>query len=339
MSFLALGVNDALKHDYLAILVSSIYGCLIPIGGFAGICAAARSRDAYGTSERWPLAFIPLANLMLIFAKSQKERKSGFVGIATSIALVVIGLMMMMSVGRGISSSVERQVDRATEAAQNDLQVQRKAMQHQVEASGLEAALKEAAQSISVPKKLDAITTLKEIKVVKHTLRYIYEISDRSAVFSKNWNDLMTNRWCTSDNFKSLIEIGATLEGNYISDEGLPLAQLKINTEICNQWNVQFDKTMQDAAGAINLPRKLDDITTLVASEYKNRTFTYYYTVSATPPNNLWKDYLAGQWCKTDHFKTAMAFGVTVRGVYSTEAKAPIGEVLIDSAKSSALGP
>lgn len=330
-SLFVLGVQDAIKNDYLAVIVVLIYGSLIPIGVFAGLCAAARSMDAYGARAKWVLAFIPLANLSLLFASSQERPKSGFSQIARNIVLVVLSLAMI-GAGSGLYSLMERQAIRAAQTAENDPQLQSKAIQYEVQVNGLEETLKEAGKAVPVPMKLDKITTLKAVEVDKETLRYIYEISDKSANFSKSWRDIMTNKWCKSENFKSLMEIGATVEGRYVSLEGQPLTELKVNTALCDQWQASFQKTMQDAANAVKGPTRIDDVTTLMAADYEDGTFSYYYTLSVTPSDNNWKDYVKDNWCETDQLKPLMAFGLDIRAVYVTDAQIPVGEVLINSA-------
>ncbi|MBB4232169.1 hypothetical protein [Rhizobium mongolense] len=337
-SLFVLGVQDAMKNNYLAVIVALIYGSLIPIGVFAGTCAAARSKDAYGTHAKWVLAFIPLANLLLLFAPTQEKTKSGVGRIARNIVLVVSALAMM-GVGRGLGSLVERQVTSTAQVAQNDPQLQSKALQYEVQVNGLEASLNEAAKAIRVPTKLDSITTLKAVEVENDTFRYVYEISDTSAKFTSAWRDIMTNKWCRSENFKLMIEIGATVEGKYVSLAGEPLAGLKVNTALCDQWQAKFRKTMKDAASAVKVPSKLDDVTTLTAADYEDGIFSYYYTVSVTPPDNSWKDFVQQNWCKTDQLKPMMDLGLDIRGVYATEAKAPVGEVLINTAICGAIKP
>ena len=149
----------------------------------------------------------------------------------------------------------------------------------------------------------------------------------------------MTDKWCKLDNFKPMMEIGATIEGKYVSPEGQPLTELKVSTALCDQWKAHFQKTMEDAASAVKGPTRLDDVTTLTAASYKNGTFSYYYTLSVTPSDNSWKNYVQHNWCKTDQLKTMMAFGLNVRGVYVTGANAPVGEILINSSVCSAAKP
>ncbi|WP_104665509.1 hypothetical protein [Ensifer adhaerens] len=106
---------------------------------------------------------------------------------------------------------------------------------------------------------------------------------------------------------------------------------MKVNPALCDDWRLQFDKAMQEAAGAIKGPAKVDEATTLTGAEYKDGTFTYFYTVASAPPDDGWKAYMKGMWCQTDQFKKLMDFGLNVRGVYSTEDNAPIGEIVVSS--------
>ncbi|MGF6173262.1 hypothetical protein [Ensifer sp. 4252] len=329
-SLFVLGLHDAVKNDYLTVIVALIIGSLIPIGIFTGICAAARSRDAFGTRDRWFLSFIPVANLVLLFAPPQEQRKPSPVRTARSIVLVVLGFGLI-GAGGGLNRWVEGQANQANETAQNDALLQKKLTRYEVQNFGLEAFLKETVKAVSVPAKLDGITTLKAVEIDKETFRYVYEISDKNANFSRNWQDVMMNRWCKSLDFKFMTDVGATVEGKYVSQEGQQLAELKVNPALCDQWRLQFDKTMQDAANAIKGPTRLDEVTTLNGADYKDGTFTYYYTFATMPSNDGWKAYMKNRWCQADQFKQMMAFDLNIRGVYSTEASAPIGEVLVNS--------
>jgi len=329
-SLFALGIQDAIKNDYLAAIVALSYGSLIPIGALAGISAAARSNDAYGTRDKWFLSFVPFANLALLFGASLERPESGFPRVVRSIVLVTLGVLMMGAAG-GVSRWVERQAAQAADGAQNDAQLQDKVIRYEVQNNGLEASLKEAAEAIPVPAKLDAITSLKAVEVDKETFRYVYEISDKNANFSSSWQDIMTNRWCKSPDFKAMIDLGATVEGKYVSQDGQQLASLRVSTALCEQWRSQFQKAMDNAANAIKGPTKLDEVTTLMGADYKDGTFSYYYTFALLPRDPAWKEYMKNRWCQTDQFKAMMAVDLDIRGVYTTETNAPIGEVLVNS--------
>lgn len=329
-SLFVLRLYDAIRNDDLTVVVALIIGALVPIGIFIGICAAARSRDAFDTPKKWFLAFIPFANLFLLFAPPREPRQPGAPSLTGSIALVVVGFAMM-GAGRGLSQWVSGQVNQASVAAESDELLQKKLALYDVQSFGLEASLQEAAKAIAVPAKVDGVTTLKAVEVDKEIFRYVYEISYKDAVLSTNWRHVMMSRWCKSPDIGLFMDIGATVEGKFLSQEGQQLGELKANPALCDEWRLQFDKTMQEAARAIKGPAAVDEATTLTGADYKDGTFTYYYTVSNAPADDGWKAYMKGMWCQTDQFKKLMDFGLNVRGVYSTEGNAPIGEIVVSS--------
>ncbi|MBZ7923566.1 hypothetical protein LAC81_17395 [Ensifer adhaerens] len=166
--------------------------------------------------------------------------------------------------------SVERQVDLASEAAQNDALLQKKLALYEIQSFGLEAFLQETADATAVPANVDGITTLKAIEVDKETFRYVYEISYKDAVFSTNWRHVMMSRWCKSPDITFMTDVGATVEGKYLSQEGQQLAELNVNPALCDEWRLQFDKSMLEAARAIKGPAKVDEATTLTGADYKD---------------------------------------------------------------------
>jgi hypothetical protein len=330
-SFLVIGVHDAIKNDYLSLLVATTYGSLIPIGAFLGICAVARSLDAYGVRGKWVFCFIPLANLILLFSPSLDVLlKSSFSRSIKNVAIITLGIIMAV-LGNGLSRVAERKATTLAKLAENDWVLQQKALRLEVQNTCLEGLLKKTAKAIPVPTKIDTVTTLKAVDVDNAVLSYVYEISNRDAVFSQNWRDLMTSQWCKSPNFKQLIDIGASVEGKYLSQDGKPLAELRVNTLLCHQWTSLLDKKMQQAVDNVRGPKKLDEITTLLRGEYKDEIFSYYYTLSAAPSDIDWKDNLKFRWCKSENFGPMMVLGISIRGIYSTENNNPIAEVTVNS--------
>lgn len=333
-SLFVLGVQDAIKNDYLSVLVALMFGYMILVGVFTGLCAAARSVDAYGVPGKWVLGFIPIANLALLFAQPQEKRQTGFVRLAGNTVIIALSFLMM-GLGKGISTSAAKQVDVIVQAIQNDPQVQNKALRYAVQANGLEETLREAAKEVQVPTKVDSITTLTGAESNNDTIRFIYGISDQSFTFSKTAQEMVTNRWCKNTNFTSLMGIGATIEGRYVSQDGQHLGEVKISTALCDQWRDYFQKTMNSAASGVKA-NKLDEITTLLGAEYRDGTFTYHYTLSDAPDDG-WLDVIKDRWCKADQFKQMMGYDLNVRGVYVTEANTPVGEVMINSAICKAI--
>lgn len=333
-NFLALGVTDAIKNGYLAVVVGAIYGLLVPIGGLAGIFAAARSMDAYGTRDKWVSGFIPIVNLFLLFAKPKDSPKLGIIRLLGNTGMVVLGIALM-GAGKGFERMVEQTIQQTTANAQNDQELQAKAMEYEVQNKGVENLLKETALAIPVPVKVDKITTLKAVQAEGSTLRYIYEISSADAQFGKAWNDVMMSRWCVSENFKPMFDIGASVAGRYVDMAGNTLAEISADPSLCATWSEALEAELTASALSVKGPVRIDEVTTLTGASYGSKTYSYHYTISVVPPDT-WKDYVKTNWCKSPEMKRMMDIGLTVRGVYSSETGAPIGEVSIDKATCGA---
>ena len=61
----------AMRGGFLWVVLLAEFGALVAAGFWFARIAIARSRDAYGTGDRAALAFIPLANLWLLFTPSR----------------------------------------------------------------------------------------------------------------------------------------------------------------------------------------------------------------------------------------------------------------------------
>lgn len=326
-NLLALGVPEAIKNGYLAVIVSAIYGVLVPIGGLAGIFAAARSMDAHGTREKWVLGFIPLANLLLLFAKPTASSKRGAVQILRTIGVVSLGIALI-GIGKGLEQIVEQNIQQAIPGIQADAKLQAKKMEYEVKNKGIENYLNEVASLIPVPAKIDNITTLKSVKSNYIVLRYTYEISDKSANLGKTWKDLMMS-WCSQEEFKPLFDAGALVAGHYVDMSGNTLAEISASSSLCSTWSEALDAEFKASAQSVKVPMKIDEVTTVTEATYESKTYSYHYTVSEIPPD-LWKDAIKADWCASRAMRAITDLGVTVRGVYTLENGTPIGEVSID---------
>ncbi len=328
-SFLALGVQDAIKGGYLAVVVAAIYGLLIPIGGLAGLFAAARSLDGYGTKEKWAYGFIPILNLFLLFAKPEPPVRLGFARVLSNTAIVILGFLLM-GAGKTIERTLTDTVSRSAQNAEADQVLQAKTMQYEIENKGIETVLKEAALQVPVPKKVDSITILKSVEVEGKTFRYIYLISSTKPKFGKHWKDTVMSRWCKSDAFKPMFDIGAVVAGRYQDTSGNVLTEISADPAICATWYAGLEAELVSAAASVKGPVKLDEITNLTGAAYASGTYSYYYTLAGDPGDG-WQDRVKAAWCKTPGTRMMMEVGLNVQGVYRSERGTPVGTVLINS--------
>lgn len=278
-SLFLLSLQNALRHEYLVVIVLLIYGSLLPVGFIAGIFSASRSRDAYGDSSKWFYAFVPFANLALLFKASQSGERAEAVRYFRNFGLVAAGFVLFL-IGAGISMGVTKVVTKSATNALNDPAYVEKVTKYEIANKGVESILNEAAKAVTVPAKVDDTTTLTGVDVEIDTLRYIYTISEKNATFSGSWHDVMMNRWCKDEGFVRFMRIGATLEGSYVDQRGNQLAAVKVNSVLCEDWRQQFRLLMENMARSVKGPQKIDDVTTLQNATYADHVFTYNYTLN-----------------------------------------------------------
>ncbi|HEV7317610.1 MAG TPA: hypothetical protein VGO04_03245 [Ensifer sp.] len=307
-----------------------IIASLVPIGIFKGVGAAARSRDAFGTRGKWYLAFIPIANLLLIFAPSQEQSRPSPRQMPRGILLVALSVVLIAA-SAGVSQWVKGRLALEGEVAQDNMPLQAKLARYEVQTFGLDAFLTGLAKGVTVPMKIDDITTLTAVEADKDIYRYVYEISDKTAALTGSARDLMMNAWCKSAEITLMTDVGATVEGRYFSPDGNLLGELSVNPALCGEWRLRLDETIRASASAIKGPTKLDNVTTLIGADYRDSTLTYHYTLPAAPSGTAWLEQMKDRLCQAEEFRQMMSVGLNVRGVYTTEANAPIGEVLINS--------
>ncbi|UDF31135.1 UNVERIFIED_ORG: hypothetical protein LHK14_07325 [Roseateles sp. XES5] len=236
-NFLLLYTAEAIKNEHLALLVGAIYGALVPVGGLAGIFAAARSMDAHGTREKWVLGFIPIVNLFLLFAQPMASSKKGFVKLLGAVATVILGFALMFA-GKSLESIAKQNIQRVDVSTQDDVALVAKKMAYEAKNKGLEKYLKEIANAVPVPEKIDSITTLTALKAEGNALKYTYEISGADFKFDKAWKDLMMSRWCAPEVFKPMFDIGALVTGHYVDTKGNTLAEISVSPSLCDVWRL-----------------------------------------------------------------------------------------------------
>ena len=204
----------------LEILVTLVFGF------FLGRIAMARSRDAYGHGRAAALAFIPLANLWLLFTPSKNEISANRVPTIPLLSggLGVLSGLVMLTAGVAISAysgvEAERAIEEATAAGRFNERF-------------LGQTLERMAAELATPMTVDEVTTLVRMEANGHTLRYVYELSSDPDALRISMRTGLVQQNCTYEALRPVIEAGATIEHLYLRTDGTEVGTVAVRREIC----------------------------------------------------------------------------------------------------------
>lgn len=226
-SFIWLLTIPALTGGYLWLLLF-INGVLFIIYGyFYGVIAMARSRDAYGNAKQAFLAFIPLANLILLFKASQnKLATSPTITILTGAKGILVGFLAIFA-GSALSVFLER------EMASLEPTEQAETLDNLLAAQGLETTLKQIASEV-FPQQLDETTLLKKVEANKTELSYIYEVSVEIEKLDPSAITALIQQNCNYEFLTHLIKAGTTIKHIYFRLDGSRIDTVTVTRQICN---------------------------------------------------------------------------------------------------------
>ena len=225
---------DGMINGYLFVVALVDITVWISIGfGFAFI-AKSRSNDAYGTSKSAYLAFIPLANLALVFAPSKDQLGFKSSGATSGVSAVVLGFIVMGAanmVQKEISNSLEKTIESYANSDFSPL-IREKYFDFTSRSEGLDAGLKYLASLEEVGQKLDEITSFDAIDVSNKTMTYHYKILDGTITGASNeFQKNIQKENCIT--FEQAIQRGARIDFIYTSDVHGILASISSNSENC----------------------------------------------------------------------------------------------------------
>ena len=198
------------------------------------VISKARSNDAYGHSRYAALAFIPLANLWLLFTPSKDDFAPKMSALTSGVTAVVIGLVVSVA-GRMFSLALVNAMDTyatTTVAQTQGKEIANKYFQYYVQSDGLNAALEYYKTLDVIGTKIDEITYLNDITIKDDTITYKFLITDNSITgFTQQKRDEWENYVC---NYKVLFDAGANMVWHYYSKSEPMLAYIIGNDEVCS---------------------------------------------------------------------------------------------------------
>jgi hypothetical protein len=205
------------------------------VGYGFGLVAMARSRDAYGHGRSAALAFIPLLNLILLFAPSKNELSANRLPTLPVLTggLGVFSGLIMLFLGFAVLTFVKVEGQRIAEAAGSDPALQQVSVDFLIKANGIEETLKVIALGVVTPASIDETTTLIKVEADGPTLRYIYEVSVDVPSLSDTMSADLISQNCNYMAMRPVIEAGGNLQHLYLRTDGSQIGTVDVNKSIC----------------------------------------------------------------------------------------------------------
>lgn len=208
----------------------------ILFGFFICKIALARSRNGFGTGGYAVLAFIPIANLVLLFKPPQDPASAkarpvmgwltGFVGVLIGIVVLAVAVTLT----RFVEEATDRQM---IELAESNPDFATTSIEVMLRSEGLASVLKLMAAEAPTPVVVDEITMLTRVEAIGDELRRTYVISYEIPPFSESFRYEIERGICAYSAFEPLLEAGATINEVYVLMDGSVLGDYRVTRESC----------------------------------------------------------------------------------------------------------
>lgn len=228
-----LGTLSAMNGGYLWALKAVDLVKSLAFGYFLCVFSMARSRNAFGTGSGAALGFIPIANLVLLLKDSKKQSSvnqiatapilTGGLGVLSGFAMVIAAVVLTGMITKRISedSSMELQL----QAASTDLLIRN---------NGLGATLAQLAAEVTVPQKIDEVTTLRKIEADATSIRYLYIVDGLDRLLDGFERNLIQSM-CANDAMRPILVAGGVVEQAYYKADGRELGTVRITSRSCGE--------------------------------------------------------------------------------------------------------
>lgn len=223
--------DSAIEGGYLWLLMAIDLVSSVAFGFFLCIAAMARSRDAFGASGFAVLAFVPIANLVLLFKNPKVpdsldriptvQAISGGAGVGVGFGLLIFALVL--------NSILPRLLAEHFMSPKN----QQISLERMIEKDGVEATLREVAENAQVPHRLDKVTVLTKVTSNAGRLRRTYVVNAKIRELSDEFREKIVNSICAHPPFLALMRAGATIEEEYIREDLSLIGRHHISISSC----------------------------------------------------------------------------------------------------------
>lgn len=236
LQFAWLGSLSAMAGGYLWALVSIDVISAVLIGYAFGVIALARSRDAFGHARYAALAFIPLANFVLLLKQSRNDLSASripTIPLLTGGLGVVSGLVALIA-SVALSVFLEWEIDRGIARAQTEPALQAAGIDFMVRTKGLDATLNAMAADSPTPIIIDEVTTLARVEAHGTQLRRTYLVDLDTVSVTETFRASVESSICAHRPFESLLKAGASFREIYAKVDGITFAEQVVTRENCD---------------------------------------------------------------------------------------------------------
>jgi hypothetical protein len=231
-----LGAAQAVEGGYLWALVAIDTLTRLGVGYSAGWSAMARSQDGWLTPKNAWMAFVPFANLALLFKSSvypNSPSQMPVIRLARGWLGIVIGVAMLF-VYVTISATVKEELARQDKVAA--AQTPEEWVEKSIRSTGLEATLRKLAAD-QKPTKVDSATTMTRIEAEGTQLRRTYVVTGTISALSDEMKSEIAAWICAHPPFVKLLRAGGSLKEVYVRTDGSQIGAQLVTGALCRlQW-------------------------------------------------------------------------------------------------------
>ncbi|CAI9417186.1 hypothetical protein ANOBCDAF_03912 [Pleomorphomonas sp. T1.2MG-36] len=199
------------------------------LGLVLALLAVARSYDAYGHAQGAVLAFIPIANLWLIFSRSRDKSGAVFPWFAKGFVGVVLGLVLATS-GNAVTKQILE--DRVSSILDSKTFPGETYAQFLVNNWGLRDALDNIFNFDGKPFDVDFTTTLVDMDVEGTTVSFFYRLGALGTMFGVSESSIKANA-CDTPLVLTLLRAGATFKHVFKDKNGRDVSVVTVRRGDC----------------------------------------------------------------------------------------------------------
>ncbi|PWR18709.1 hypothetical protein [Zavarzinia compransoris] len=195
--------------------------------------AAARSRDIRGNNTLVPYAFIPLANLWLVFAKSGEMTKPGpdtapallrgYKGVA-----IGFGLFAAFAAAAGYAQ-YQLVAPMETAAAEVDT-TEADAL---IQKHGLDAVTEAVFAEVPIPYEIDPYTSITRIEIAGPRVDRDLTVTLGGFKMTAQFKKISTLTVCSEPFLRAMVRAGGTISDHYLKPDGTAIGTLIIDKAAC----------------------------------------------------------------------------------------------------------
>ncbi len=216
----------ALRLGASFLLMLTDFASCLAFGAYSAQIARARSLDAYGHGRHAWMAFVPLANLWLLFKSPLQPVEAPGAGWR-----ILAGLVLALF-SRLVTDFVEGNGEVIARQIQADPEVAALVQSLNIRAQGIEAALDELILAEGAPVVIDATLTLQTVTRDGRTVTYDYVLDDPTATaLDPAYRNQVRASMCGG--LLAYLEAGATARIRFARKDGAQIEVLALSVTEC----------------------------------------------------------------------------------------------------------